>query len=140
MTKIYHVIVSKTVGQKWEVEAESEEDAKQNYSRGKKIKENDHDIYPEEAELISNDRECGWCGLDMVVKEDKLYCEECKAYKDQLDAEGELSYDEYKCPICSYDRNLEGDTLICQHCGESTTLQEHRKNLQLKNQKSGCEA
>lgn len=91
MTKIYKVLVSKTIGEEWRVEAESEEDARKNYWKGEKIDDKSFDIYPEEAELISNDLEC---------------------------------------LVCGYDAHLEVDTLICQHCGTSTSIKEHRKELE----------
>jgi Zn finger protein HypA/HybF involved in hydrogenase expression len=75
--KVYSVIVSKTVGQIWEVQANSEKEARENYYNGVMVKESDFGTSAEHVEILYDLLECLWCGEQMTIVEDKLWCEDC---------------------------------------------------------------
>ena len=53
--KLYEVLVTNTVGEVWQIEAENEDDANNNYSEGDLVKTKTIVCDVEQIELINND-------------------------------------------------------------------------------------
>ena len=54
--KLYEVLVTNTVGEVWQIEAENEDDANNNYSDGELVREETIVCDVEQIELIDNNK------------------------------------------------------------------------------------
>jgi len=76
---IYHVIVSTIYAKKYEVTAKDEDDARENYWKGKVIDEKEMNSQVDDVEIMQYFLECLECGEEMRVEGNNVVCtyEDC---------------------------------------------------------------